>query len=122
MIVQTKDLKGRALCWAVVIAVGGGPVLARSYVQQNLIPPYDKDWSLTGPLIEANGVEPYRVGGEIRAAIKFTQRKDTGNGFAVTSNAFRSYPGHDYLTASCRCLVGYLLGDEVDVPEALLKD
>ena len=121
MIVQTKDLKGRALCWAVDVAMGTAPDLALSRVTLGRAN-YDTDWNLTGPLMEYHGVEPYRVGGEIRAAIKFTERKNTGNGFAVTTKAFRSYPGHDYLTAVCRCLVGSLLGQEVDVPEALMKD
>lgn len=120
MIVQTSELRGLALSYAVDVAMGTAPVMAIARAAGGLAR-YDTDWSLTGPLMEAHGVEPYRVGSDIRAAIKFTEMKNTRNGFAVATKSFRSYTGHDYLTATCRCLVSSLLGDEVDVPDSLLK-
>lgn len=71
--------------------------------------PYSTDWSLAGPIIEREGIATGRPSGRHWAAWDMS--------LAATDKWFGPTP----LVAAMRCFVASKLGDEVDVPEELLK-
>jgi hypothetical protein len=131
MKVKTVELIGTALDWAVAMSLGyipakrekrnwgyatvPAPELAfsrlltskdnpgNSLYQRNL--GFSNDWSQGGPIIERERIH-----------------LDEGHGLwgALHSYEYSSF-GHTPLIASMRCYVASKLGDEVEIPEELLK-
>lgn len=120
MNLQTAELSGRALRYAMAISLGEGPNRAMADVLLGKHA-YDKEWGLTGPVMDALNVEPYRHGGLPRAAVKFPREIKTTQGKHIQTQAFRAYSAPELLTAICRCVVAYHQGDFVDIPETLLE-
>lgn len=80
-----------------------------------------RDWAQGGPIVERERIEPYWVGEECRAAIKFKTKTITPNGFEVVTDTFKSYQGASLLEAAMRCYVTSKLGEEVEVPDELIR-
>lgn len=95
MKIQTEDLIGEALNWAVSAAQGDSDVH-----------PYSTNWSDAGPIIEREGIRLHR--------------SHSGDWWAgPESNPHRPVSGTTPLIAAMRCYVASQLGDEIEVPEEL---
>lgn len=121
MRVKVSKLSGQALDWAVAesvqcdeIQIGEHGICCiyemadGSGCWTNIYSP-STDWSQGGPLIERFRVtvSPYWPSGMFCASSA-----------AADSNNY--VVGENYLVAACRAIVSAKLGDEVEVPEALL--
>lgn len=104
--VQISDLVGPALDWAVAKCEG-----------ESLAPQcwhlygYSSSWEKTGRLIERFEID----------------LKSIGDGVWQASNvfddlAFRHFIGPTPIVAALRCVVAMRLGEEVEVPDELVKD
>ena len=125
MKIKTAELTGPTLDWAVAKCEGerygpptfrvhqnskGATVYLNAGMQQGGIPYRPStDWAQGGRLIE-------------REEIAVWPDQDTGNWFA-SANEGRGvdFSGPTPLIAAMRCLIASKLGDEIDVPEELLK-
>lgn len=151
MKVKTADLTDLALDWAVAVAVaeGLGPVMRHNYMRAkaaannykgdlawhlevtpnepitvdeagvtHVLRAYSEQWSQGGPIIEQGEIELLKWSLDGWAA------RDTNYQFLNTPQE-RPYFAEGYgptpLIAAMRCFVASLLGDEVDIPEELLK-
>ena len=128
MKIKTSELIGRSLDYAVAIALGGTDLgfdtvatwwiiidgkdraLSRGWsAAQNFSP--STDWNQGGPIIEQEDM-------------KITRWDDYPNWTAhhpLDPNRF-SLRGDTPLIAAMRCYVASKLGDEVEVPDELIKD
>jgi hypothetical protein len=110
MKIQTHNLQGAALDWAVAKAIGEYRPVA--------LPHYSTDWSQGGPIIEREGISIVRDEGDLcwQAVI------DCHSGSMFGSNLCGSFwhEGPTPLIAAMRCFVASKLGDEVEVPEGLV--
>lgn len=70
------------------------------------------DWSQGGPIIGRERILFRGVYGEVQAINAF---------FYATGSEGRNVTGPDHLIAAMRCYVASKLGDEVDVPDALIS-
>lgn len=115
--VQTNDLIGAELDWAVATAVGQGVFVLlydnpeeRWQVQLGGYPggPFwpSQDWKQCGPLIEK-----YKIGFGVYA----------GGYLAVLAlnEVSGSAVGADHLIAACRAIVAGVLGEAIDIPADL---
>ena len=113
MKVQTKDLTGPALDWAV----------AKCEDQQGkpldwVPPPYSTDWAQGGPIIEREKIDLFTE--------KQTYPESWCASVARYQNGHRlvGWRLHQYgptpLIAAMRCFVASKLGDNVEIPEELL--
>jgi hypothetical protein len=110
MMSKTSELAGAALDWAVAKCE------RRSYLTMDGLHDYaaSTDWSQGGPIIEREGVT-------------ITMRYGEGTGgngrWAASIGPYptKQVTGPTPLIAAMRCFVASRLGDEVDVPEELLK-
>lgn len=130
MKIKTADLIGPALDWAVATIEGYGGLRRNPHAfDQSLIMyrvdgqcvlfsslKYSTDWSQGGPTIEREEIglrrnAPCSRGREWEASPSITAKGAGGKwGYGPTS-----------LIAAMRCFVASRLGDEVDIPEELLK-
>lgn len=122
MKVKAGDLTGRALDWAVAMCEGAVTelvfdgithgfklngnlkVLAKGWTSLSWHP--STDWSQGGPIIEREFIAVWFSKGDWKS-----QRRDTSN----------KQHGPTPLIAAMRCLVASKLGEEVEIPEELLK-
>lgn len=126
---KTADLIGPALDWAVAKCEGlnpnSDPKVRRQYVGYSgfaeangfgyAIKHYSTDWAVGGPIIEREGV--------------YLRANDTVTEWAagaLRKNRLDKKPGPLFyaktpLVSAMRCYVTTKLGDEVDVPEELLR-
>ena len=95
---KTNELTGAALDWAVTKAIGEYKPVA--------VPNYSTDWAHGGPIIEREQID-----------IQCFPRKSGG----VVWRTFHA-DGPTPLIAAMRCFVAIKLGDEVDVPDDVLRD
>ena len=105
MIIKTSELDGAALDWAVTKSQGliMFDIIGRSP---------STDWSQGGPLIEKYiGATDYEVG----------QVKEPFYAETRCSNMEAYANGKTILIAAMRAIVASKLGDEVDVPDELVK-
>lgn len=93
MKVRTDALRGKALDWAVARVLGESPGAA-----------YSSDWGKGGPLLER--------------CPELLFFRDEPNHLTLWESSMLTAP---MLEAAMRILVAASLGDEVDVPEALLR-
>lgn len=124
---KTSELRGVALDWAVANAlevqvwVGDGPALfldkhypfCNSALGDFWVP--SADWAQGGPIIESEFIElspgqPWRA---------YIQEEIPCGDYIVPDNIERYGPTP--LIAAMRCYVASKLGDDVDIPEELLK-
>ena len=125
MKIKTADLTGPALDWAVaqcesveVEYINDG--ITRCLLRYHHSPVYrpSVDWAIGGPLIEQREIELHK--GDLDSWCA----KDTNYQFLNTPQqrlVFAQGYGPTPLIAAMRCLVASRLGNEVDIPEDLLK-
>lgn len=106
MKIKTQDLIGLALDWAVAQIETAGS-----------IPNYSTNWLQGGPIIDREKIaldvehgDPWRA--------RFGRARITFDGRA---HHYHHAEGPTPLIAAMRCYVASKLGDEVDIPEELLK-
>jgi hypothetical protein len=107
---KTNELKGAALDWAVEKCERGYRAGYDYEVdwRNNRAKKYSINWAHGGPIIERELIETVR-GGSYEE-----------NFWKATKNSVTAY-GPTPLIAAMRCYVASKLGDEVDVPEKLIK-
>jgi hypothetical protein len=105
MKIETSDLTGTALDWAVGKAGGWH----KDY-------PYSTDWVFGGPIIEREELHVLPTGDA--AKWKAYRWIDHGN---EAGNFSRESYGPAPLIAAMRCFVASKLGETVDVPDELLE-
>ena len=116
--IQTKDLTGAALDWAVAKCEGTEITFSEGLQATPLGMPsgqwemYSTDWAHGGPIIEreAHNLFKHNGGTEWCCACNVPRDEYTA---IVTAD------GPTPLIAAMRCYVASKLGDEVDVPEEL---
>ena len=129
MKIQTSELTGAALDWAVAKCEGPNSVAACYYDEDDLPMCRDEaphmewrpstDWAQGGPIIEREGIDVHRVNAEMWSAKLWV------NNSGMTKNPAQWFKhniqtdGPTPLIAAMRCYVAFILGDEVDVPEEL---
>jgi hypothetical protein len=117
---KTNELIGPALDWAVAKCLPNATdvtfkngVVRRQPVQYMFSP--STDWAQGGPIIDSMGRCGLRITG---SKCRYASDKPT---FSASLNShYKSY-GLTPLIAAMRCYVASKLGDEVDLPEELLK-
>ena len=100
---KTSELTGAALDWAV--AKLEGDMVPDGGVMIQTWPFYSSDWSQGGPIIERERIE----------------LKPTYAGWAAFLGNKTFANGPTSLIAAMRCYVANKIGDEVAIPEELLK-
>lgn len=117
---KTSDLIGPALDYAVAMALG---LPLEEYVEHDNLygpqwrgPEYSTDWAQGGPIVEENEIgirrnAPCSPGRTWEASPSITA-KGAGGKWGY---------GPSPLIAAMRCFVASRLGDQVDVPEEILK-
>ena len=115
MLVKTSELKGLALRYAVILARYPSAFEQKPSIRNICVKyPFDKDWKLTGPLIQQFKVSTMEeVDGNWSASIGGTTGLD---------KPFWMKSGEDHLIAACRVIVESKLGNTVEVPEELKED
>lgn len=105
---KTSELTGKALDWAVAKCEGviNGDDLDIGFVLEGGYTP-STDWAQGGPIIEREGIQIVRRGDFCWEALR-----DADGVFCL---------GRKPLIAAMRCYVASKLGDEVDVPDEILK-
>lgn len=126
MKVKTAYLIGPALDWAVAKCLGVTPVAVKKkhsddwllYSHPSATVPleYSSRWSQGGPSIEREGIKVGIIDDD-PPVIWAAQLSDPWR----KRESVYSHTGPTPLIAACRCLVASRLGDEVDIPEELLK-
>jgi hypothetical protein len=108
MKIQTSELTGASLDWAVCLALG-----RTDYFD------YSTDWSLSGPIIE---LEKLAVRYDDIWAYDPADPEDNGERWYAerAGNAYGMY-GPTLLIAALRCYVASKLGNEVEIPKEILS-
>jgi hypothetical protein len=117
--VNTADLTGPALDWAVDEAQGYGAMFLKfwnmggdkRWTHCTIMRNYSDNWSIAGPIIEREKIDLFHQENGYSGAIKM-----------ATDEIPHPAPwfGTTDLIAAMRCYVAYKLGDTVDIPEELL--
>lgn len=120
MKVKTSELIGEVLNWAVAQGekqttgkTTGEPFL---YEHRLYLQDFDPsgNWSHGGPIIEREGIAIGRTrNGKGYAA---------WIGYASDYGMVKFYTAHNLLTAAMRCYVASKLGDEVEIPDEMIKE
>ncbi|CDG95856.1 conserved hypothetical protein [Xenorhabdus bovienii str. puntauvense] len=127
MKIKTSELTGRALDWAVCLAIGGAANKDNTEVQApnrdyyllsngkgNFAP--STDWAQCGQLIEKYEMDLTPVmGGTYCAGLSIT------DGALCTDDYVSIVYGDTPQIAICRAVVAAQLGDEVDIPDELVE-
>ncbi len=116
---KTNELTGLALDWAVAKCEGRSePEVVNNFPVAWYTWPnthYSTNWAQGGPIIEREGI-----------SIRYSEKDARGAWYAVLGpNRFLS-PDHEGsgptpLIAAMRCYVASKLGDEVEIPEGLVR-
>jgi hypothetical protein len=133
MKIQTSELIGPALDWAVATAVGCAaqvlPIRSNSRIvgHRVYLDPAERDefgmvefdpsitWSQGGPIIEREGISTRQAHDSTwRADYSEAKLKPDGSAYAYLQNR-----GPTPLVAAMRCFVSCRLGSEVDIPDEL---
>ena len=115
MQIKTIELKGAVLDWAVTKAEG----LSHDFEGPKSIwgcHGWATSWEMGGPIIEREGIEITQGN-----PLYFPQGNEKGEHYEPLWTAGK-YHGQTPLIAAMRCYVGAVLGEAVDVPEAVLND
>ena len=123
MKIKTNDLIGPALDWAVAKAEGRTDV--RIDEDGDLVGRYEfdysTDWAQGGTIIEREGIGLFcNRTAEIGARFK----PDAGADWRACpyNKLWEHYFGPTPLTAAMRCYVASKMGDDVEVPDGLVKE
>lgn len=131
MKINTKDLTGAALDWAVAKCLSvrtyispDGQILDADLVDmgtdgsQELN--YSSRWALSGPIIEREISKLFKnVGGTYSAQIRHEENHPLVSHKVLAG--WTNASGPTMLIAAMRCYAASKLGDEIDMPEELLK-
>lgn len=124
--IKVSELEGAALDWAVAKCEGRPwPDSAAIFLGDQYYKP-STDWSFGGPIIEREGI-PIRKhsGGTWYAHMNLGdgERAQWHKHEWTTSKTRKQvrFDGPTPLIAAMRCYIASKLGDEIDVPEELLK-
>lgn len=118
MLVRTEELTSDALDWAVARCEGLD--LEHGLTDDER---YSTDWAQGGPIIEREGINPFRYNKldpeapYVWGAHKVVPRP---NMEGSTNMVALCLDGPTPLIAAMRCFVASRLGDEVDIPEELM--
>ena len=99
---KVSELEGVALDWAVALCEVG-PIDIKDIDDPHF---YSTDWAEGGPIIERERIDIYGYGGDA---------------WGAEDNLRARQYGDTPLVAAMRCYVASKLGEEIDVPEALLN-
>ena len=118
MKVKTRDLTDIALDWAVAKCLGQNegtldPATFLCTAWPSGVYKYSGRWSQGGPIIENEGMT---VGRSLNPG------EWSAEAFLVDGTTSHARSGPTPLIAAMRCFVASHAGDEVEVPEELLKD
>jgi hypothetical protein len=106
---KASELTGDALDWAVDKALNLNTPY-NSWGQVGKVPAYSTDWALGGPIIERMGINIIENGSWM------AEMDDAHHGGGVISTE-----GDTPLIAVMRCYVTSRLGDEINLPQHLLR-
>ena len=126
--IQTCNLTGPALDWAVAKCEGLNPKVVGGLVREvhqvfGPVLEYSTDWAQGGPIIEREGINTFKCNKlderepDKWGAHKVVPRKGMDN---VEYSAALYLDGPTPLIAAMRCYVASKLGDSIDIPEELL--
>jgi len=102
---KVRELSGAALNYAVILALFPKAFVDKPSIRAIVVNyPYDKDWRLTGPIIE-------------REEIAIDYDPDVWNAAMYGEPCYLSGPTP--LVAAMRCFVASKLGDEIEIPKEL---
>lgn len=126
-IINTNDLTGAALDWAVDRAEGKRPSLFVAVDQGRGMPRrYSTDWTLAGPIIEREGIALRRHSSGVWYAMQSKYLGDsegarwsTKQWVSQTVTRPIRFAGPTLLIAAMRCYVAAKLGDRISAPDAL---
>lgn len=129
MLIQTSELTGAALAWAVGMAegyelslYGVDPSIRARVPGLGVHAPWrpDRYWNQGGPIIDREKIELLYYGdmGMSNAPWEAQVGQDI---HYIDQGPGEATPGTTPLIAAMRCYVGSKLGDEVDVPDELIK-
>jgi hypothetical protein len=104
---KTRELKDGILNWAVDKALNLNTPY-NSWGQKGRVPFYSTDWAQGGPIIEREMIE--------------LVPQSPALWDAMYRNQHIPHDGPTPLVAAMRCFVALKLGDEVDVPDDVLRD
>lgn len=129
MKIKTSALTGVALDWAAATAKGEDHTNIHGHLVAELIPRYSTDWAQGGPLKETHAIATRKAAGKwyaIHSAdlgdgerapwCKFTFR-NVPRGASTSRQCLFEAPTE--LIAALRCIVAYVLGNEVEIPDEL---
>ena len=125
MKIKTADLIGPALDWAVAKCLQPGYEEWRliRWIEQEFAP--TARWSQGGPLIEQEGINlsvDYQDDWLTTDMVQIGWKANLWNNSVPGTAGFLQWAyGPTPLIAAMRCFVASRLGDEVDIPEELLK-
>jgi Protein of unknown function (DUF2591) len=105
---KTSELTRHALDWAVAYAKVFEVQAHCQTIDLGVVEDYSTDWSQGGPIIEREGIE-------------LVPSHDGTRWYSEGLNRGGQSEGPTPLIAAMRCYVANKLGDEVDVPEELIK-
>lgn len=109
---KVRELSGAALNYAVILALFPKAFVDKPSIRAIVVNyPYDKDWRLTGPIIEREHISPHWVLGGPQIPGCWSAHIPGGNG--------RMLYGPTPLVAAMRCFVASKLGDEIEIPKEL---
>ena len=129
MKIKTSDLIGPALDWAVAVCQNveldenNDPIW---FDDRGWLVRYSPstDWAYGGPIIEREGIQWCELNGRIEAGSGFNYiewRQDWDSSICMgEGSGFGTGPTS--LIAAMRCLVASKLGDEVEVPDELIRE
>ena len=122
MLLKSYELTGEALDWAVQSAVfhhmghsNIKPWLLESHEKGVVRTSYTDSWAHCGPLLEELKISVMHVEDDDPMPI------EDGPWTAAVPGADWGYTGPTALIAICRCYVQHKLGDDVEIPDELLK-
>lgn len=132
MVIETSELTGRALDWAVSKSLGHSQELDMSSHGAvwegwwestpkpddcyHILPYYSKSWPSAGPIIEREGISIRKEPNGWYAFKNFSTATET----PFTHCSAFDAGGETAVEAAMRCYVQSKLGEEVDVPNELI--
>lgn len=120
MKIKTADLVGPALDWAVAKCEEFGTHAAPSLVILGSYVP-SRYWNQGGPIIEREGITVSALYAQNESPIKEFQLGEWGAYMPFGTKERGKGAGPTPLIAAMRCYVASKLGDEIEIPEELLK-
>lgn len=120
MKIKTRELTGAALDWAVAKCEGNHITFAPDGLPSGQWEMYSSNWSVADPIIEREGINVERGNDLI-----FPKGNEKGEYYEplwlASYGSGRKFHGTTPLIAAMRCYVASKLGDEVDIPDELIR-